>query len=168
MAHIMKVLMDDHARLRRMFAGFRAQPQNPDLALGILDELKIHGTMEEELVYPVLAEANAALAKQSQADHATAEKLSARIEKTENPNELYRLMMQLEDAVEAHMEMEEAEVIPALKKHLGEEAEDLGREAFGFRQELIAETPPRELKVVHGLPANAAYGPAKIPNSGWS
>ena len=168
MAHIMKVLMDDHARLRRMFAGFRSQPQNPDLALGIIDELKIHSTMEEELVYPVLAEANAGLAKQAQSDHAAAEKIMTKVEKMDavGARELTQLMTQLEDLFESHAEMEEAEVIPVLKRHLGDEAEDLGREAFGFRQELIAETPPRALHSIHGLP-NSGYGPATIPNSGW-
>jgi hemerythrin-like domain-containing protein len=166
-AHIMKVLMDDHARIRRMFAGFRAQPTNPDLALGIVDELKVHSAMEEELVYPVLREANAALAKASEADHAAADKLMGRVEKMEpGSRDLYNLMVAIEDAVEAHIEMEEAEVIPVLTQRLGEQAEDLGREAFGFRQELIAELPARTMTSVTGLP-NSGWGKGYIPNAGW-
>ncbi len=167
MAHIMKVLMDDHARIRRMFAGFRAQPTNPDLALGIVDELKVHASLEEELVYPVLKEANAALAKASEADHAAADKMVSKVEKLEpGSRELMALMTDLEDAVEAHMEMEEAEVIPVLKAHLGEEAEDLGREAFGLRQELISELPQRSMPAPKGLP-NSGYGKGQIANAGW-
>ncbi|MGH9282656.1 MAG: hemerythrin domain-containing protein, partial [Acidimicrobiales bacterium] len=55
MSEITKVMRDDHARFKRLFLRATQAPESLDIALDLCDELTIHTTIEDEIVYPALA-----------------------------------------------------------------------------------------------------------------
>lgn len=155
MSDVTKVLMDDHRRLRRMLL------QNPaasmDVALDICDELTIHSTIEEELVYPALRNVDPGLADESEAEHDEFKELMAAIEELEpeDHDELMRLMRELKGAVERHIEMEERVAIPKLNATLADQLLEMGSEAFAMRQELLGQRRERK------------HSPPPLANTGW-
>ncbi len=153
MAEIDKVLIDDNDRVRQMFATFRRQPNDLDLAMAICGELTMHANIEEEIVYPALAEIDEGLAEESQAEHDDAKELIAEIEAFEEPEPRLRLLMTaLEESVRHHMAEEEREVFPILNGPLLGDAVDMGRRAFNLRQEALgSDDRPKALPSRSGM-----------------
>src|SRR3712207_634481 len=69
MTVISKALLDDHDRLKRLFVAFNRSP-SPRTAMHLIEEMKVHSTIEEELVYPVIPEQDPNMADSAEADHA--------------------------------------------------------------------------------------------------
>lgn len=144
MSDITKVLRDDHARIKRLFLRSSQEPDNLDIALDVCDELTIHSTIEEEIVYPALRELNAGLADESEDDHEEAKELIAEIEDLDPDDPAVDAMMnQLKKSVMNHVEREEKTVFPVLERGLPDQLLELGSQAFGLRQELLQQRPPR-------------------------
>lgn len=157
MAVITKVLMDDHQRLRRMFRGFGWG--SFDQAMGICDELIIHTTIEEELVYPTVRdEIDDHLADQAEDEHEQAKQLMTQIwELQRDDPALINMMRKLQDAVFKHLDMEEKVMFPKLDQQPSDDIYELGRQAFALRQELLAVKPNRGSYQM-GLTANTGWG----------
>ena len=144
MSDITKVLRDDHARIRRLFLRANQEAENVDLALDVCDELTIHSTIEEEIVYPALRELNSGMADESEEDHEEAKEIIAEIEDLDPDDPAVQSMMtQLKKAVMRHVEKEEKTVFPVLEKGLPDQLLELGSQAFALRQELLGSRPPR-------------------------
>ncbi len=164
MTVISKALLDDHDRIKRLFAAFNRSPSTFS-AMNVIEELKVHSTIEEELVYPVLRETAEDLADEAEGDHADVSDLIAEIESRDPSDPLtMKLMGQLERDMMRHIAMEERAIFPLLRQRPGLDPLDLGREQFAMRQELIAErTPaPSSSKSL----ANTGWG-GSSNNSGW-
>jgi hypothetical protein len=158
MAHLTRFLLQDHARINRAFDGYMRSPTSLDQALVACAEFEVHSAIEEELVYPVLREeVDAREADAAEDEHAEAKQLIAEIQNLEpGDEELPDLMQDLMEAVAAHIDHEETEIIPQVQTALGTRVWDLGREAFGMRQELL------------GQGERPAHSPKALPNTGWS
>ncbi|MDQ4133063.1 MAG: hemerythrin domain-containing protein [Actinomycetota bacterium] len=164
MTVISKALLDDHDRIKRLFAAFNRSPSTFS-AMNILEELKLHSTIEEELVYPVLRETSAGLADQAENDHADLSDLIAEIESRDPSDPMtMKLMRQLETDLMAHIAMEEKNIFPQLKQRPGLDPLDLGREHFAMRQEMLADRDPMRSDS-RGL-ANTGWG-GSSNNAGW-
>jgi hemerythrin superfamily protein len=166
MTVISKALLDDHQRIKRLFIAFNRSPSTKS-AMNVLEELKVHTTVEEELVYPVLRDTAEGLADQAENDHADFSDMIAEIESRDPSDPItMKLMRQLETDVMAHIAMEEKNIFPLLKQRPGLDPLDLGREAFGLRQELIADREP--VRSDSGLLATTGWGGAdRGSNPGW-
>jgi hemerythrin superfamily protein len=166
MTVIAKALLDDHDRIKRLFAAFNRSPSTMS-AMNVIEEIKVHSTIEEELVYPVLRETAEDLAEDAEGDHADISDLIAEIESRDPSDPLtMKLMGQLERDFLSHIAMEERAVFPLLRQRPGLDPLDLGREAFGLRQELIADRGPSPSD--SRLHANSGWGGAhKGSNAGW-
>ena len=141
MTVISKALLDDHDRLKRLFAAYNGSP-SPSSATHVIEEIKVHSTLEEELVYPVIREQDPDMADAAETDHADVADLMAEIESRDFGDPLTKkLMGQLERDVMRHIAEEERAIFPMLKQRPGFDPLLLGAEAFGLRQELIAERP---------------------------
>lgn len=161
MSDITKVLMDDHARIKRLFLRANQEPENLDVALDVCDELTIHATIEEEIVYPALRQLNAGLADESEDDHEEAKELIAEIEDLDPDDPAVDAMMkQLKKSVMAHVEREEKTVFPVLERGLSDQLLELGSQAFGLRQELLQQRPPRR-SVMSTHTANVGWSKAR-------
>ena len=139
MSEAIKVLMDDHKRVRDLFKQFAGGNTNVDLAARICDELTIHSLLEEEIVYPVLRrDVDADLAAEAEREHAEAKQMIAQIREMDPGDpELPMLMTRLERAVEHHVQEEENEAFPQLEEQTEEDLYAMGNEMFRRRQELL-------------------------------
>jgi iron-sulfur cluster repair protein YtfE (RIC family) len=169
MAHITKDLWDQHRKLEAMFTrlvkgdqAFNATvyaPVNNDLLEIICDEIEIHSAIEEEIVYPMLAQVDARRAEASQEEHDEIKDVIAEIQDTD-PDDPVRskLARRLEKLVETHASREEREVFPILKARLYHEGFEMGRQAFALRQEILGSGNRLSLKSPPRL---------GVPGQGW-
>ncbi len=167
MAHLIRFLMQDHARINRTFDAYAQAPSNLNLALVACGEVETHSAIEQDVVYPVLRdEVDAAEADAAEEEHAQIQEMIDQVSDMEPGDpELPIVMKNLMNAVANHVDYEERVLFPALQKALGTRVEDLGREAFGYRQELQgqADRPGAQPKV---LP-NTGWTKGNVPNAGW-
>ncbi|MGH9178578.1 MAG: hemerythrin domain-containing protein [Acidimicrobiales bacterium] len=144
MSDITKVLRDDHARLRRLFLRASQAPESLDIAWDLCDELTIHSTIEQEIVYPALAKLDAGLAQRSEEEHEEAAEIAAEIEDLDPfDTAVFPLLVQLKKAVIRHIESEEKSVFPILEKAYPDQLLEMGSQAFALRQELMGARPTR-------------------------
>lgn len=168
MSAVTKVLLDDHARVKRMF---KQSNDDPSVVEAICDELIIHTTIEEEIVYPALRdEVDANLAAEAEAEHDEAKELIAAIRETEPEDtaRLRRLVDNLEAAVKRHVDHAEREVFPQLESRLRADLYEMGREAFARRQELMEERDVARASLKPQT-ANLGWGGRRqgSANTGW-
>jgi hemerythrin superfamily protein len=119
-----------------------------EFAKQICRALTIHGTVEEEIFYPAAADAleddeeAEELIDQAETDHGSIDDLVAEIEEAlgngEVDDALDDRLKGLSDLVQHHVEEEEAELFPAVKK-AGLNLDELGEEMRRRKEELQAE-----------------------------
>ena len=169
MAHITKVLWDEHRKVEGMFArlskGDKAffatvhAPTQHNLLGILLHEIEIHSTIEEEIVYPMLAQVDQRRAEQSQDDHDEVKEVIAEIEDKEDGDPaIAGLTKRLERLVSSHAAREEADVFPIIKSRLYHEGFEMGRQAFALRQELLGAGNRGDMKA----PSQLGW-----PGKGW-
>ncbi len=160
MANAIKMLQDDHNSMRMLFRQLPtiqngAQDEEEKAALQIISMLETHTTLEEELVYPILAEAHPDLIKHAEDEHAEAKQLLAELEKMPAGMEMRELVGRLQIAVEAHVEDEEEKVFPLLTEAVGVGGlEDLGRKMMARQQELMQKADDTTGAASTGMPKN--------------
>lgn len=137
MPDVTTILSHDHRRVERMFEEFFAT-KDLGTALAICDELTIHTTVEEEIVYPSLRKADSQLEQEAEKEHAEAKQLIARIRAmSADDTQLTGTMLQLQQAVEHHVEEEERDAWPTLRETFGRRLDDLGAQVEARKQELM-------------------------------
>ena len=161
MSDITKVMRDDHARIKRLFLRASQESESVEIALDVCDELTIHATIEEEVVYPALREIDSGLADQSEDDHEEAKELIAEIEDLDPDDPAVRpMMLQLKKSVMRHVEKEEKTVFPVLERGLPDQLLEMGSQAFALRQELLGARPPRR-KTLQTQTTNVGWSRAR-------
>ena len=169
MAHLTRFLMQDHARIFRAIDACAKDPTSLPSALSACDEIESHMAIEEELVYPLLRdEIDGREADESEAEHARVKDLIAEIRDLEPGDPaLSQLMQQVQKEVGEHIDHEETSVIPRLHEHLLSREWDLGRLAFGMRQDILGESNrPKAISAARTTP-NAGWSHGSVPNAGW-
>jgi len=160
MANAIKLLQDDHNSVHMLFkqlptikAGSKDEEEKA--ALQIISLLETHTSIEEELVYPVLADTNSELIKHSEDEHDEAKKILAELKKMPAGPEMRDAVSRLQVAVEAHVAEEEETVFPLLTELLGVSGlEDLGREMMSRQQELMQKADETTGAASAGMPKN--------------
>ncbi|HEX2273974.1 MAG TPA: hemerythrin domain-containing protein [Acidimicrobiales bacterium] len=167
MAHLIRFLMQDHARINRALEAYANAPSNLSLALTACGEFEAHSAIEQDLVYPVLRdEVDADEAEAAEEEHAQVQEMIDQVSDMEPGDpELPIVMKNLTNAIANHVDYEERVLFPALQKVLGTRVWDIGREAFGYRQELQGQIdrPGNKSKPI----ANTGWTPSKVANAGW-
>ena len=169
MAHITKDLWDQHRKIEAMFTrlskGDKAfyatvhAPVDHHLLEIICDEIEIHSAIEEEVLYPMLAQVDSGRAETSQEEHDEVKDIIAQIQDIEGDDpEVNRLAKQLEKLLSAHVLREERDVFPIVKSRLYHEGFEMGRQAFALRQEMLGQGSRHSLK----SPPRLGW-----PGSGW-
>lgn len=160
MANAIKMLQDDHNSVRVLcrqvgMVQAGAQDEEEKAAQHLISLLQTHTTLEEELVYPVLAESHPDLIEHSEEEHAEAEELLGQIDGLPAGLELREIVARLQTALEKHMAEEEDKVFPLLTETLGVSGlEDLGREMMGRQQELMQKAVETTGAAAAGQPKN--------------
>ena len=143
MANAIKMLQDDHNSARILFNTLPtiqngAQDEEEKAALQLISLLQTHTTLEQEMVYPLLADQYPDLIKHSEEEHDEAEQLIKEVEKLPAGMELREAVGRLQMAVEAHVAEEEEKLFPLLTEVVGVGGlEDLGRQMLARQQELM-------------------------------
>lgn len=144
MSDITKSLMNDHQRIKRLFLRAQTNWDEPEVILDVCDELIIHSTIEEEIVHPVLRQLNSGLADSDDEDHEVAKEIIAEIEDLDADDPAVRqLLTQLQKHWMKHQENEERTMFPVLEKGAPDQLWEMGNQAYGLRQELFLQRPPR-------------------------
>jgi len=169
MAHLTRFLMQDHARIFRCLDASAKDPSHLPTALAACDEIEAHMTIEEEIVYPILRdEIDGREADGAEKEHDQAKEIVGEIRDLEPGDPaLSHLMMQLKQTVAEHVDHEENDVIPRLHEHLLGREWDLGRLAWGLRQDLVGDSPrPKSIAAARKVP-NAGWTGGNVANAGW-
>jgi hemerythrin superfamily protein len=130
------LLEQDHRTVERLFAQYQSS-QNDATAEQICQELEVHTTLEEEVVYPRLAEIDPQLEQHAEDEHAKAKELISQIRS--GSGDVAGVVSQLQSAVQEHVQEEETKAFPALREQLGGELEDLGKQLEQRKQELTSQ-----------------------------
>ncbi len=160
MANAIKMLQDDHNSFRMLCKQLPtiqngAQDEEEKAAVQIVSILQTHATLEEELVYPVLAESHPDLVKHAEEEHAEAKAILAEIEEMGAGPGLRDVVLRLLESVEAHVAEEEETLFPLLTETLGVDGlEDLGRVMLGRQQELMQDAAETTGAAATGQPKN--------------
>ncbi len=145
MAHAIKMLQDDHNSARILFGQIQ---QIPGGSPGVLEKavlqltsmLTTHTKLEEEFIYPVLAEFDPEGAKQAEGDHDEAKGILKHMDDLPDGMELRDVVGQLQVVIEDHVAKEEETLFPLLSEKLGPiELETLGMSMLTRQQELMQE-----------------------------
>ena len=119
-----KLLEADHRQVEKWFKEFEAtngQKTKAKLAEQICTALKVHTQIEEEIFYPASRKAFSAeqeeMVDEAVVEHASAKNLIAEIEAMEVGDELFDAKVHvLMEMIEHHVEEEEKEYFPAVRK----------------------------------------------------
>lgn len=142
-----ELLKKDHQKVAGLFkqyenAGQEASAKKEELFARIKQELDVHARIEEEIFYPaarqVAVEEAKELVAEAAEEHKQIKTLLAELDGMDADDEQFDAKMKvLKEDVEHHVEEEENELFPKVKKALGSDRlEDLGRQLEYRRQSL--------------------------------
>lgn len=145
------LLTADHNRVRGLFTRFQTAEEEKDtatmteLAAKIMTELEVHTTIEEEIFYPAVKQADEELkdtVDEGLEEHHVAETLMEEIAALSPEEDAWVAKMKvLIESVEHHAEEEEKEMFPETRKQFDAAAlEDLGARLEARKAELGAPT----------------------------
>jgi hypothetical protein len=136
------MLKKDHSKVKNLFDQFEAAEDRSGTE-GIIGnaivELKIHATIEEEIFYPALRDANIDenLMNEAEQEHHVARMLIAELDThTGNEGRRHAKFKVLAESVRHHIKEEEGKVLPAAKD-LDIDYEDLGSRMMDRKAELM-------------------------------
>ncbi len=145
------LLTQDHREVQHLFSLFESGG-GEQIAKQICQELEVHTTIEEEIVYPVLQrQVDKEMAKEAGQEHKEAKGIIEQIKKALSSGNgrgggqenLPELVGQLKEAIEHHVAEEENEVFPKMQQKVGNELAGMGQELAARKQELLAQVQGR-------------------------
>lgn len=141
------ILMDDHAKVKKLFKQFEKLSKAEDeagkveVANTICMELTIHAMAEEEIFYPIARQAinDEDLLNEAEVEHDSAKELIAQIQFMEADNPMYDAKVTvLGEYINHHVTEEEEEMFPKMRK-AKVDLEELGEQLTMRKEELLDE-----------------------------
>ncbi|MBT2543441.1 hemerythrin domain-containing protein [Streptomyces sp. ISL-44] len=133
--NVIDELMADHREVEGMFARVQAMASTGQELRDLIDEITIelvrHSVAEEQYLYPAVrehVEGGGPMADKEIEDHGRVEKMLKRLEKTSTDDaQMSPLLQQLMEEVAAHVQDEESNLFPMLKRACTpQQLDDLG------------------------------------------
>ncbi|MFB7616855.1 hemerythrin domain-containing protein [Kitasatospora sp. NPDC056181] len=133
--NVIEELMTDHREVEEMFARIQAMTGQGQQLRGVVDEVTIelvrHSVAEEQYLYPAVrqhVQGGDRLADKEIADHGRVEDILKQLERTRTDDpQMSPLLQQLMDEVAAHVQDEENNLFPMLRRACtAEQLDDLG------------------------------------------
>ncbi len=155
-----KLLEAQHREVEQLFKAFQdAAPKDAKYKLftQIADALAAHATIEEKHLYPAaMNDQTEAMVREALEEHLSAKRLIADLMEVGAENENFDAKVKvLREQIEHHIEEEEGELFPKLRKIVGaEELDILGEALEDSWAELMIEGEPRK-----DIPSETAYAP---------
>lgn len=142
-----ELLRKDHRQVKAMFRKFESadEQEQEQLCRQMVDALKMHTRIEEEVFYPYIREATDRLdlIEEANVEHATAKQLIADLESGRNGVHRQAVVKVLGEYVGHHIQEEEEKIFP-LVETLGVDLEALGEELLDHREGRTANMADRE------------------------
>lgn len=157
------ILKDDHKNVKTLFDRFEeaeSQDEREQIAAAVIEELKTHTVIEEEIFYPAVREAaDSDIMNEADEEHHVAKVLIAELEDMDSSDEHYAAKFHvLAESVRHHIKEEESKMFPEAKD-AGLDMDALGHELLERKQELKEEgfpQSPEEKMVGHAGTAVAS------------
>lgn len=139
-----KLLMNDHAEVKKMFKQFEKLASRSDiegkvaLANKICMELLVHTQVEEEVFYPAARAAihEEDMMNEAKVEHDSAKELIAQIQSIDPQDAMYDAkVIVLGEYIEHHVQEEEKEMFPKMKKAKCD-LEELGERMAALKKDL--------------------------------
>jgi hemerythrin superfamily protein len=136
------MLEQDHRKVEALFADWQ-QTHDATVAQQICTELTVHATVEEQAVYPVLAQdvpKGEELEEEAEQEHGEAKELIAKIQQAGYTGpQVDQFMEELISGVNHHVEEEEGEIFPKLRQSIPKDKLDaIGAQAQQLKQQQLA------------------------------
>lgn len=146
MGDVVEMIMADHREVERLFDLLVKDPESRALNLPVLSALLVaHSRAEEAEVYPVAREEAGAAEEvaHSQEEHLQAEQILQRLQATDPMSEQFETVLaELVQAVNHHVEEEETNVLPVMRRELPDaRREELGEAFATSREQHLGEMP---------------------------
>lgn len=160
-----QLLLKDHRAVRQLFRRFdgaRNKASKKSVAERLISELSKHAAVEEQLLYPVVRQTvddSDALVLRCLEEHHVAKLTLEELSNLDPEHERYAPKVEvLSEVVLHHLDQEEAEIFPQLRKALGKKPlADLGSVMARARRAAPSRPHPR---APDAPPANLVAGPA--------
>jgi len=141
------LLKEDHDKVKKAFKQFEKMDRSDvescrELVERVCADLRVHTTLEEEIVYPAMREAieDEDLMNEAAVEHESAKTLIEQLESMEpNDPNYFATFTVLGEYVMHHVEEEEGEMFPQAKKVKDLDLEALGEQMKARKEELAAE-----------------------------
>ena len=140
------LLIEDHDKVRALFKKFeKTEDDNEKLRIveTALTELKIHTTIEEEIVYPAFRESGVVeedMMDEADEEHAVAKYLMEQLETMEPGDDHYDAKFTvLGEIIEHHADEEEEEIFPDARKSKEIDSEEITARLLERKNELAEE-----------------------------
>jgi hemerythrin superfamily protein len=145
-----ELLESQHREVEALFekfekAGENARKTKEKLCREISDQLAVHAEIEEKLFYPESkTDETEDMLREAVEEHLSVKRVLADLLETEVTDEQFDARMKvLKEQIEHHVEEEEEELFPKVKKALSEdELEDLGARMEELAEEVVARGSP--------------------------
>jgi len=124
-------LEKQHRKVERLFKKLEGKPRDAgDVLTELANDLAAHMTIEQEIFYPAIKQAEPDLVLESYEEHAIAEIALKRLLATDPEDEAFKArVVSLKELIQHHVEEEEKELLPAAEKALdSEQLEQLGEQ----------------------------------------
>lgn len=144
------MLLEDHKKVQKMFKDFEKLDREDteacqELVSTACTALKVHSMLEKELFYPAVRdqvdkEEDEDMLNEAEVEHQTVDQLIETIEGMDAGDAMYAAHFTvLSEYVKHHVQEEEKEMFPRVKKLKSLDLEALGEEMKARKQELMAE-----------------------------
>ena len=142
-----EMLKEDHDKVKKAFKDFEKMDREDtetmqQLVQTVIEDLKLHATLEEELFYPAAREAidDEDILNEAQVEHESAKMLMEQLENmgADDPN-FHATFTVLGEYVMHHVKEEEGEMFPQARKTKELDLEALGEQLMARKEELTAE-----------------------------
>jgi hemerythrin superfamily protein len=144
------MLLEDHKKVQKLFKDFEKLDREDteacqELVSTACTELKVHSMIEKELFYPAVRdqvekEEDEDLLNEAEVEHQTVDQLVETLEGMDPGDAMYAAHFTvLSEYVKHHVQEEEKEMFPRVKKMKSLDLDALGEEMKSRKQELMAE-----------------------------
>lgn len=158
-----KLLEKQHRKVEAIFKKLeKGSPEASELVEQLANDLAAHMTIEHELFYPAVQSVDRDLISESLEEHALAEvSLKGLLATDPEADEFKARVIALKELIQHHVEEEESELFPKVRKSLGDDRlSKLGKEMKARFEEVAAQG--YESAVPRGFARTAADGSRKI------
>jgi hemerythrin superfamily protein len=152
------LLEQQHREVEKLFKLIEDEEdgeRKAELAAELADTLAAHATIEEQIFYPrTLSARTEDILREAVEEHLSAKRVLADILESRPSDEQFDAKIKvLKEQIEHHVEEEEEELFPAVKKLMKHQLEEMGAEMEAMFADLLQGRPSEDISAETSAPA---------------